>query len=201
MKDDSEEMQRMLEKATNGGSAPPDELDAETASLREAWLAFGQMLETASPPAMELPLGLEGGTTYSPYSPLSLREGPEVRGTPSHAWRHWRLPAAALLAASLLVAVATAWMLYNVNQQADSKAPPEKIASTNGDVVPLKQSRTHAPAKADEPQWDDALDERFAQVGWQMLCVQHNQYFRTDAFGIVEYQLQQFSQAIKADKL
>ena len=74
MKDDVEQIQRLLEKATDAGSAPPDALDPETASLREAWLAFGQMLETASPPAFN--------------SPLPLGEGPGVRADVAHCRMH-----------------------------------------------------------------------------------------------------------------
>ena len=78
---------------------------------------------------------------------------------------------------------------------------PDKIASNNRQFAPSKQIPTKTTAAADEPKWDDSLDEQFTRVGWQMLCIQQNQSFRTDAFGIVEYQLQQFSQAIQADKL
>jgi hypothetical protein len=198
MKNDLEEMQRLLEKATDAGSAPPDELDPESACLREAWLAFGQMLETAPPPILASPLPSKEEPTTSP---LALREGPGVRAAPSHVQRHWRLPAAALLAASLLIAVAAAWMLHNANWQADSTAAREQMASTHRKTAPSTQAHTQKVSSSDEPQWDDSLDEQFAQVGWQMLCVQQNQFFRTDAFGVFQYQLQQLSQAIQADAL
>jgi len=212
MKDDIKEMQRLLEKATDAGNTPTDELDPETASLREAWLAFGQMLEAAPPPAFNSPLLPREEPKYSPYSalpfgqqpahsPRPLGEGQAVRATKARAYRHWRFTAVALVAASLLIAAATAWMLHNVNGQAGSTALPDKIASNNRQFAPSKQIPTKTTAAADEPKWDDSLDEQFTRVGWQMLCIQQNQSFRTDAFGIVEYQLEQLSKSIQADSL
>jgi hypothetical protein len=202
MKDNVERIQFMLEKATDTGSSPPDALDSEIASLREAWLAFGQMLETASPPTSTTSLCFREKTKYSPYSPLPWDEEQGVRAKRPQTRRHWRHSlASALLAGSLLVAIATAWMLSNANQQADAPTPSDKIASTDPIISPPKHSLAKSPAKADIPQWNDSLDESFAQVGWQMLCVRHNQFFRTDAFGVVEYQLQQFRQSIQKESL
>jgi hypothetical protein len=188
MKDKIEEMQRVLEKATDAGSAPADALDPEIASLRDAWLAFGQMLEAAPAPVFT--------------SPLPLGEGPGVRAALSYARPRWpRLLAAGLLAASLLIGVVTVWMLHAANRQENPTAAPEQMASANQKTAPSTQAHTQKVSSTDEPQWDDSLDEQFARVGWQMLCVQQNQYFRTDAFGIVQYQLEQLSKAIQADSL
>jgi hypothetical protein len=201
MKND-EQTRFVLEKATDIGSLPPDVLEPEIASLREAWLAFGQMLEAASPPASTTSLCFREETKYSPYSPLPWDERRGVRAKRPQTRQHWlHLLATALLAGSLLVAIATAWTLSNVHQQADAPVPSDKIASIDPIVSPPKPSLAKSPAKADIPQWNDSLDEPFAQVGWQMLCVRHNQFFRTDAFGIVEYQLQQFRQSIQKESL
>jgi hypothetical protein len=187
MKNDIETMQRSLEEATAARDAPADgdvladALDPETASLREAWLAFGQMLETASSQA---------APTIDHWGTLP----------PARRWQ-WRLPAAALLAASVLVAIAAAWMLHNTLWQGTAAVAPEKTVAANHEIAPSKQARAQTPPATDEPQWDDSLDEQFAQVGWQMLCIRQNQFFRTDAFGIVQYQLDQLSRAIQTDSL
>ena len=181
MKNDIEQMQRLLEKATDAGSAPPDELDPETASLREAWLAFGQMLEAA--PAACLAAAFAGEA-----------EGKEqIVG----------VLAAGLLAASLLIGVVAVWMLHGASRQADPTPTTNEMASTNPikNVAPATQANSPTVAKADEPQWDDSLDERLSQIGWQVTCAQQNQLFRTDTFGVVQYRVEQLRQAIQADSL
>jgi hypothetical protein len=194
MKDDIEALQRSLERATASGNtpgdgdSPADALDPETASLREAWLAFGQMLESATP--------------HTVTSPLLLGEGTGVRAARSRTFVHRRsLPKIALLAASILVVVAATWIVGNALRQTGSGAAPEKAVAVKGSDVPSHRTRVQTPVAADEPQWDDSLDEQFAQVGWQMLCIRQNRLFRTDAFGMVEYHVEQLSEAIQADKL
>ncbi len=191
MKSDLETSLRSLEEATAAGDKPSDLLDPETASLREAWLAFGEMLEAAQPPRSA--------------SPLPLGEGPRARAAPSRRRRYRpRLLVAGLLAASLLIAVAAIWMRSAVDRQDNPVAPPKQIASTKHhkhQVAPSQTSRAKSVSTADEPQWDDSLDEQLEQVGWQMLCVQENQAFRTDVFGQAQYRLEQFRETIQADSL
>jgi hypothetical protein len=184
MKNNLGKMQRLLEEATAAGDAPADKLDPETAPLREAWLAFGEMIEAAQPPSVNYPLPLE--------------EGPGVRTVHSHSRR--RLLAAGL-AASLLAGLVTVWMLYGPNRQENPAPTTETMAATDRPVASSVHENAKSEATADEPQWDDKLDEQFAQVGWQMTCVRQNQTFRTDAFGLVQYRVEQFSKAIQADSL
>ncbi|MFZ1936189.1 MAG: hypothetical protein WCB27_14965 [Thermoguttaceae bacterium] len=188
MKDDLETARRVLEEATAADDRPAERLDAETASLREAWLAFGAMLEAAQPPAF--------------VSPLPLGEEPGVRAAPSRIRsRRRRLLAAGLLAASLLVAAATIWTLRTANRQDNPADVPKQMAKTNQQGVPLPRVNAKGGSTADEPKWDDSLDEQFEQLGWQMLCIQENQAFRTDAFGQAQYRLEQLRETIQADSL
>jgi hypothetical protein len=193
MKDDIESMQEALEKVTAAGDSPGGDLDSEVASLRETWLAFGQMLEAVPSPAIvsSFPTGLRSATG----------EGVGVGGAGVRANRRL-LAAAVLLATSLLIAVATAWTLRNSQQEGDLVAVPGNAVAVNKGAGVPGQAHGRKSAAADGPQWDDSqLDEQFDQVGWQMLCIRQNQLFRTDAFGVVEYQLQQFGRAIQGDAL
>ena len=188
MTNDLERTLRLLEQATADGDVPAGELDPDAARLREAWLAFGETLEAAQP------------ATYT--SPLLPGEGPGVRAASAYArHRRQRLLATGLLAASLLIAVAVISMLHGPNRAVTPSPTPQRIASTNRSVVPS----THIPTKTAStnagPQWDDSLDEQFAQVSWQMLCVRENQTYRTDAFGLAQYRMEQFRQSVEADSL
>jgi hypothetical protein len=194
MKDDLETSLRSLDEATAADGRSSELLDPETASLREAWLAFGEMLEVAQPANFVSPL------------PTNLRsvpgEGPGVRAAPSHNRLRWpRLLAAGVLAASLLVPVATIWMLTAANRQNKPSETPQQMVADNHKTAPSQKARAKSVSTTDEPKWDDSLDEQFKQVGWQMLCVRRNQTFRTDAFGQAQYRLEQFRAAIEAESL
>ncbi len=186
MKDDLETDLQALEEATAGGDRLAERLDPESAALREAWLAFGEMLEAAQP--ANLP---------SPRFPGEQSETGAVRQR-----RRWqRLLAAAMLAASLLVAVATIWMLGSANRQDDHAAVPEQTVATNNQRAPPPKAHDKSAATTDALQWDDSIDEQIEQLNWQMLCVQENQAFRTDAFGQAQYRLERVREAIQADAL
>jgi hypothetical protein len=188
MKDDVETDLRLLEQATAAHNEPAERLDPETASLREAWLAFGEMLEARQP--------------ADSVSPLLPGEGPGVRAASLRRRRRWqRLLAAGVLAASLLVAMATIWMLSNTNDRDKPAITPTQMAGTKDPVAPSQKAQPKTVAAADTPQWDDSFDEKLEQVRWQMLCVQENQTFRTDAFGQAQYRLEQLSETIQADSL
>jgi hypothetical protein len=188
MKDDLEQSLRALEEATAIGDRPTEQLDAETASLREAWLAFGEMLEAAQSPAY--------------VSPILPEERPGLMAAPRHGRRRWqRLLAAGLLAASLLVAAATIWTVSGPERQEKRAGAPTQTVKTTNHGAPTPKRRAESTSTANVPQWDDSLDEQFEQLSWQMLCVQENQAFRTDAFGRAQYRLEQLRETVQADSL
>ena len=51
MKEDTKKIEEQLEKATAPGDTLDAALDAETKSLREGWLALGQLIEAVQPPS------------------------------------------------------------------------------------------------------------------------------------------------------
>ena len=188
MTNDLEKMLRSLEEATAPGDAPAVPLDPETASLREAWLAFGEILEAAQPPI--------------PGSILLSEAGPGLKAVirPTRPRRR-HLVASGLIAASLLIAAATFWTLRDANRQGSPTHTTNQAASNHRPAVPAIQSHAKGKLAADAPQWDDSLDEPFAQIDWQMLCFRENESFRTDAFGLAQYRISQFRQAIETDSL
>jgi hypothetical protein len=204
MNDELKKMERMLEKATAPGDAPAGDLDPETASLRETWLAFGQMLDSA-----DSMLETTAPLSISPLPPVDgqrtnsvlLKEEKQGVGA-KPAWRRWAYPlAAGLLAASLLVAAVMMWMhLATCLQDNPSGNEPPQVAAVPRPTTPS----VRVPAKGDgkdEPKWDDALDEQIAQISWQMLCAQHNEPYRTDGFGLMQYRMEQMRQAMEEDPL
>ena len=196
MKNDLETSLRVLEDATAAGDRPTGQLDAETASLREGWLAFGEMLEAAQPAT---PLA-EGFCRRE--APPHCNAGALVKATPSRARRRWQhLLAAGLLAASLLAAATAIWMLSGGNRQGNPTDAPKQMASTKQQAAPSQKARAKAASTTESPQWDDSLDEQIEQVNWQMLCVRGNEAFRTDAFGQAQYRLERLRETIQADSL
>jgi hypothetical protein len=191
---------RVLDQATAAGDAPADRFDEETASLREAWLAFGQMLETVQPPtAPAVRLPAERPTTNTPLHP---GKGPGMRDVLLSTRPHWRrLLATGLLAASLVIGIGILWMLYGANRQQNLAPGPEQPSMANRQTVPAPRVNNKQPATDAEPQWDDALDNQFEQVGWQMLCVQENQTLRTGEVEVLQYQMEKFRETIQADTL
>jgi hypothetical protein len=89
MNDETKRLQEQLERATATGCQPDPAADAETAALRETWLALGRLLEAASPAGDAIP------ELHCPR-----------RRTSSRWW--WAAPAA--VAALLLVGAAVAWL-------------------------------------------------------------------------------------------
>jgi hypothetical protein len=188
MKDDFIVEQRALEQATATGDLPAERLDAETASLREAWLALGEILEAAQPP--------------NSVSPLALEEGPGVRVVAPRTRLRWsRLLAAGALAAALLLAVAAIWTLGSSRPQDNSDKVPKPMVANNHQGARSPGAIAKGGATADLPRWDDSFDEQYEQLSWQMLCAQENQVFRTDAFGRAQYRLEQLRETIQADSL
>ena len=155
MNDETRELQHRLERATAAECLPQESLEPETASLREGWLALGQLIETAQP-ALDRPLPLR-------------RAGPKK----TLRWRK-----AVAMAASLAIGVALAWGL-TAKYAADPTQPAREMAAASG------VSEKNVIAQVDpiaELEWDDSLDDQIAMVGWEIIQVQGDRYCLDDAF-------------------
>ena len=174
MKDELEKTQQLLEQATAAGDAPPDGLDPEAAHLREAWLLFGEMLESAQPP-----------TTPS----IERWKSTPVRR------RQWCWTAAGVLAASLLIAAVTTWMLCDTSGRTRPGIMPSQTASTDHPNA----APTHGRAEVNGLQWDDSLDEQFAQVSQQMAYARNDRLPGADPFGSVWRAMERARLEIQSD--
>jgi len=185
---EQDQLRRRLERAT-AAEFTADELpsDAETALLREGWVALGQLLETAYP-AGEQPLDLPS--------------------LPSRKTAAWRNPAVvAALVASLLVVATLAWSLMST----DGPGNPHQIVDRENGTTPTVKKESPLPdsdtvpdsdvPEPDELQWDDSFDEQLAMAGEDVIRIQEDWYGLDDAFGPIEAGLKQIAEDIESDSL
>ena len=182
MNDRTHELERRLQQAT-APEGPPDKsmdtasMDAETASLREGWLAFGQLLEAAQP-----------------MSDASALEEllPSPQAAPGKASSRWKASLAAALAASLVIGATLAWNL--MSKRAD-------IAVEDTDNKTPQPAPIIAEDTVDELQWDDSLDDRLALVSQEIMRVEGDWDCLDDAFSPAWKGIDQVDQDIEEGTL
>jgi hypothetical protein len=206
MNDDLGELRRSLEHITAcGGSSDREQgPDAESAALRTAWLAFGQLLESAET------------DTGSAARPLRLAEGwPNV---PARRRGHRRLfISVAAMAASVLLAVTAVWHWQTTrsvavrtaasplsNTASLNTALPNKVAKDiKRSVPPATSRRTTTPAVSLQAkwQWDDAVDREIEVVGRAAVRAQQGQeqLASLTAVSRVQNRVESMRQAIDAN--
>lgn len=150
---DDERLHEMLKRATATGLEVPVDLDAETASLREAWLSLGRKLAAAE--------------TVAP----APREW--LSRTPPRERAIWPQLVLLATAASLLIIVGAALLRYRgpnlventgprpagANSQADAADPPVMVAGGK------KSSETTKAEKSSSYwEWDEQLDSEIDEV-------------------------------------
>jgi len=179
--DELEKLQRRLEEATAADCPRHAPLDADTASLREAWLAFGQLLEAAQP---------------------VLHQPPKLPQIPRRAAGIKRPTLGiAALAASLVVGVTVVWMLLGTGHSGDSSAGPGAVASLDTQQPALAKEKPQPAPAAAELRWNDSLDEQLVQVGEEIVRLQQDWYHLDDAFVPVYQGLEQVEKDIEDSTL
>jgi len=161
MNDESKRLQEMLERATAPGDEMPADLDAETKSLREGWLALGKLLEDAQ---------FASGRSLDSW-----------RVTPRSASRRWPLALVAAVAASLLLAVGLTLVSRLMDRPGTAQPNPPTMARDDHPASDpgLKSATAVAQSpntehQTQEPEtqtlnnsdlaWDNSLDEEIETV-------------------------------------
>jgi len=182
MNDELRKLERQLEQATAGRDSPKAALDSQAASLREAWLAFGQLLEAAT----STPSASPGAMPWAP---------PRVH-------RRWLLPAALALAASLLVALTVAWGVRGHGPPAGPGGAAKELASSGGkEATPAPEPTGPALLPDVELAWDDTLDSEIASAGRAVVSVRHDWLGRADGSSAVRYGLRQLDEDLRDSPL
>jgi hypothetical protein len=173
-------LERQLESATARDVPPNPSLDQETTSLREAWLAFGQLLEAAQPAS----------------EPLKLPANPPGRGR-----RWWLLVTVVGLAASLLVAAMITW--------GDGESGPALVLTVPSADVAVKDVQPSAPAKkpvspagsGSALAWDDALDKEITVAGEAVVSAAQDWTHLASAGTTLRYGLEEVQKDIEDNSL
>ncbi len=178
MNDDTKRLQEMLERATAPGDALPEDLDAETAALREGWLALSKLLTDA-----------QSGTS-EPWENWLVTPRPT---------RHWRPIRWALAVAASLLIVAGLAVAYRLQNGGDGVRPnspaiardahtPATVAEpTPATVVEPTPATVAAPAAEARPdtqlaagsdgfEWDDTLDAQITTLAQATALVHEDWY-------------------------
>jgi hypothetical protein len=188
MSDDLNRRQRQLEQATARGEVDPAQMDAETAALREAWIALGRLLPAPEPVQLK--------------APAEWQVAARVR-------RPWFRAPLVAWTVSAAVCVVVAWSGWHVGRerttgrpaaQTASSAPAKPLTQLAGEVAVGKRAATAAKASK-EPQWDDALDERLTRLNQRVIRVQQDWTSQAVAHAVSQYEWERVRRDLSGDSL
>jgi len=180
MNEDIQELERVLERATASTAPPECDMDANTAALREAWRVWGRLLRTAE----------------TPMDPAVAR-----RMAPRFARRRWLAAAAGLLAASVAIGAATAWIAGSARHLEQASSLPATAGPANTKAPLVAARRAPAAGTSNESQWDDLFDDQIAQVGRELISAQQGWSLHADAFDLVRSRLEEIHAEIETGQL
>ncbi len=179
MSDELNELHRRLTAAT----APecPEHLlsDAETAALREGWLALGGLLEVAQPTLDD---------------PVRLRQPSERR-----LRVRWRLAAVAT-AALVLLGITLAWRWAEGNRRSGTSSSSGGLA-IGEEESEAASGRSFPMPTEDELLWDDPLDDQIASAAEQIAHFQQDWDYLDDVFGPVHHGLEEMEEDLQQNTL
>jgi hypothetical protein len=196
---DTLRLKQMLEEVTgdaetvtgNATEGVPRSGDVETASLRETWLALGQLIRAAD-------------ASLPPLPDMAAPIVPQKRGR-----SRW-LGLIAATAAALLLAVTYGWLARGPgvppandgigtspsnggSEEATESGPPTPTA-----LVKQEQPK---PAAARISTWDDPLETQIAVVSQQIRAVEQDWRRGLDDVDLVRYRIDEVSDTLQSDKL
>jgi len=188
MNDELNPLHDMLRRATAAGDDLPADLDAETAGLREGWLALGKLLDDAESAAGPAP---ESWKLSPPAAP-----------------RRWRVWVGVALAASLLIAVGATVASRMLNSANDRQVGPQSLAHENSAnssaKQPEAQPQSPAPqvvANSDTLNWSDSLDDEISIVAQAAVTVRYDSDLNLHGLSAVERDMDQLETEMNSGKL
>lgn len=176
MNTEHEPYESQLERATSADPLVDEKLDEETARLREGWLALASLLEEAEAESQE---------------PFRLVQKPWEK---RRSFQHWRL--VGVLAGSVVLFMIV-WNSLGSSPGPDAK-PSGREMSAVEKTAPAKVLVTE---KIQDLAWDDALDESFARVAYQVIRVRHGWTTSTMDCDLLEFRVKQLQNEINHNTL
>lgn len=160
LNEDFDELQRRLERITSRDFPAEDGMDAESAELRAAWLAFGELLRATR----------AGREAFS--RPIIAPPRPRKRSG--------RLLAKiAALAACTLIVVGVAWRQRTTRPTSTTSPAPAAAVAAHVRKAPSTTTLPSASAAGSsaetELKWDDSLDGEIASAGRVVAQVEQDQ--------------------------
>jgi len=181
MNRDLKTLERQLESATSREIPPNASLDQETASLREAWLAFGQLLEAAQP-GSDQAMGL-------------------LRDPPARRRRRWLLATVVGLAASLLVAAMITWSGRRTGPAVVLTGPPVDVAVKRAEQSAPAEKPSSPAGSGSALAWDDALDKEIIVAGQAVVSADQDWTHLAGAGTTLRYGLEEVQKDIENNAL
>ena len=190
---DSQRLRQVLEEATaadasvarrapSNGHCPLQPQDPEVASLREAWLAFEQLIRAADASAAAMP---NVATSIAPPKPRR---------------RRW-LGVVAAVTATLLVALPLEWWMA-AGKKVATPAPiakqdkPRSVVAGTASATNGQKSVTTNLAT-----WEDPLETQIALVSQQISNVEQSWRHRVDDVDLVQYRIDEVADSLQNDAL
>jgi hypothetical protein len=189
---DTLRLKRMLEEITAADS--PAASDAESASLREAWLAFGRLVDAADASLPAMPAAMPDLAALARRKPRRGR---------------W-ISLIAAIAALLLAAVTLGWLVpggvVTPSPGIVGVAPApgsSDVASAGNTPVAAGVAEPAQPkaATAASSTWDDPLETQIAAVSEQIRSVEQNWQRGVDDADLVLYRIDEVTESLQDDKL
>jgi hypothetical protein len=211
---DTERLQRLLDEVTRPGLSAggqsvarpqleslSESADAEAVALREAWMAFAQLVQAAddSLPAVAVAMPSELKVVV-PRRPQQ---------------RRWIRMIASVAAMAIVAATLGWWIVRGIKQQHNGidrepalaqKVMPKQPQTVKPAVAPQSAvvKKTNEGAKAATSTtsgWDDPLETQIASVSQQIQDTEQNWRRRTDDVDLVQYSIDEVSNSVKNDEL
>jgi hypothetical protein len=170
----------------------PDDapIDAETAALRESFLALGDALDVAAGEFDKAALvaKLRCASKTNDFA------GPVARAATADNFQHWQWLLGGALALSALLVVAS--LLSNWRSQPATVQAPVRIPVDRGPAI---ASDTHAATA--HYAWDDILDEEIALTQAQIFLLERRSQGLDGSLSHMSQQLESFSQELLGEPL